>query len=58
MVIENITEPSKISETDLNYRQLNRFAVSKSGYIQLDNLQTSGDFINSDFIDMRNFELK
>lgn len=57
MSIENITDSFEISETNLNYKQLNRFVSPKSCYIQLDNLQTGGDFINSDVIDMQSFEL-
>lgn len=57
MYFDNISDSSEISATDLNYKQLNRFVTPKSCYIQVDNLQTNGDFINPDIVDSQNFTL-
>lgn len=51
----NITEDSNSLETDLSYKELNRFASPKSCYIQLDNLQSSGVALDSDLQQMKGF---
>lgn len=57
MFEENITEPSRIPESDLNFNQILRFGSQPSCYIQLSDLQTSGDFVDSEFTYKTDFEM-
>ena len=45
------------TEVDLDYDELTRFVSPKSSYIQLDSLQNSGVYIDSDIQHMHGLEI-